>query len=176
VSQPYVTACPLDVQRCGVMLVFLYRTNYTQQILVREASSFPASQESPAFCVSWEFITVFTKASHFSMIDSDEFSPHCPMLLRKNFNIVSPFTPRSSKLSTGFATKSVYALLSYTVYVPCPSNPCIDKQYKSCSTSLCSIPQTPVTVFLLCLGTSWPPCAGTPRNSSSLHVQTVIKQ
>jgi hypothetical protein len=59
---------PRDVQHCGVMLVFVYDTDYTEHILVWEASSFPASQESPAFYASREFITVFTIASHFSVI------------------------------------------------------------------------------------------------------------
>jgi hypothetical protein len=59
---------PRDVQHCGVMLVFVYLTDYTEQILVWEASSFAANQESPAFCASREFSTVFTKASHLSMI------------------------------------------------------------------------------------------------------------
>lgn len=128
---------PRDVQHCGVLLLFVYPTDYTGQIFVWEASIFPASQESPAFCASREFSTVFTKPRQ-------------------------PLVHDMSRTNPIHTVPSMYALFSYTVYVPCPSNPCFDKQYKSCSTSLYSVPQSHDTVFLLGPDSSWPPCAGTP--------------
>jgi hypothetical protein len=71
---------PRDVQHCGVMLVFVYRADYTEQILVWEASSFPASQESPAHFVHHESsLPCSQKPATCPWYESDESNPHCPI-------------------------------------------------------------------------------------------------
>jgi hypothetical protein len=61
----------------------------------------------PAFCETWRFITVFTRALHWSLFWARSIQSY---LSKIHFNIVHPPTSKSSQWSLTFWLSNQYAL------------------------------------------------------------------
>ena len=93
--------------------------------------------------------------------EPDQSSPFPPThILKIHLNIIHPSTSGSSSwsLSLGFPTKSLYALRLSPIRATCPVHLMLldfitprtfCKQYRPHSSSLCSLPHSPVTSSLL---------------------------
>ena len=71
-------------------------------------------KNSTTFCGSRRFITMFTRALHWSLSVTDQSSPHYP-ILSLHFNIIHPPSSWSSNglFPTGFHTNILYAFHFY---------------------------------------------------------------
>ena len=116
----------------------------------------------PAFHGTRRFITALTSVRHLSLSWASSIQVHIPIshLLEIHPNIIHPSTPRSSQWapSLRFPHQGPIHPLSSPIRATCPAHPILlhfitrtilGEEYKSFSSSLCSLLHSPVTSSLL---------------------------
>jgi len=120
-------------------------------------------KKSPACYGSQRFITVYTRACHWSIpttrcIQSTSSNPaslRSVLILSYHLRLGLP----SGLFPSGFTTKTLYAFLIFPIRATCPSHLTLHnlitltifgEVYKLRSSSLCSLLQPPATSSLLC--------------------------
>jgi len=138
----------------------IIRTNSTELSCSSEANRFSASQES--LCIIWKPLVHYRIHNSLPPVPIlNQINPvHAPShFLKMHFNIIYPSTPGSSKWSPCFRfplqNLACTSPLPNTCYIPCSSHSSrfdhriFGEQYRSLSSSLCSLLHSPVTLSLL---------------------------
>jgi hypothetical protein len=126
-----------------------------------EADSLSASQEFPAFYGTRRFITSFTTARHLSLSWASSIQPMSHPTPWRSILILSSHLRlglASGHLHSGFPTKVLYAPLFSPIRATCPTQLIrldlftriiFGDEYRSLSSSLCSLLHYPVASSLL---------------------------
>ena len=127
-----------------------------------EANWFAASQEIPAFYGTRRFITALTSVRHLSLSWANPIQSTYPhhtswrsiLILSTHLRLGLP----SGLFPSGFPTKTLYTPLSSPIRATCPAHrillgfitrTILGEEYRSLSSSLCSLLHSPVTSSLL---------------------------
>ena len=130
------------------------------RVLLEKLTGLQLVKKFPAFHGTRRFITALTSVRHLSLSNPIQSTfPHPTswrsiLILSTHLRLGLP----SGLFSSGFPTKTLYTPLSSPIRAPCPvhlillyfiTRTILGEEYKSFSSSLCSLLHSPVTSFLL---------------------------
>jgi hypothetical protein len=150
--------CKTCTEQDTLMLGEVNCTNCMEQSPSWEANRSSASQEIPSFYGTRRFITAFTRARHLPLawtISIQSMPPHPTwsiLILSSHLRLGLP----SGLLPSGLPTKILYAPHPSPIRATCPAHLILldlitrifGDQYRSLSSSLCSLLHSPVTPSL----------------------------
>ena len=132
------------------------------RVLLEKLTGFQLVKKFPAFYGTRRFITALTSVRHLSLSWASPIQSICPhpiswrsiLILSTHLRLGLP----SGLFPSGFPTKNLYAPLSSPIRATCPAHlilldfitrTILGEEYRSFSSSLCSLLHSPVTSSLL---------------------------